>query len=153
LETAEIKVSNSERRLYPRMPLAITVKYTSLRDGKMQNIFESLSEDLGAHGLSIRSTEEIARGQKLLISLFLPCKIKRRRKSAHRRRKRYWSIFILSSVAWCRTLGKNQYRVGLQFLNVDGSSRKPFKQFLDEFYLDPDNRAIKRRPPRAGTRA
>ncbi len=137
------KVS-AERRQYPRIPLKLWVHFTARIQGELAHSCssESLSEDLGTTGLAMRSDQELAGGQTLTLTLFLPPMEKRTdvSKTLIYPEEECLPVTIRARVAWCRALADQEYMLGIQFLDLTPPDCGHLKSFLVDYKLDdPDS--------------
>ncbi|MEW6515471.1 MAG: PilZ domain-containing protein [candidate division FCPU426 bacterium] len=132
-----------ESRRYPRIPLRMKLKYRILIRGEKSRfeVSHSLADDLGAKGLAMSSQSPLQGGQLLTLTLFLPPESKRRElvDASVFKEDECNLVSILARVAWSKPRGEGRYAVGVEFLDLEPSSRKLLKQFLVDFELDDMN--------------
>ncbi len=144
-KTYKGKVS-AERRRHPRILLKLWVHFTARIHGELARSCssESLSEDLGTTGLAMRSDQELAAGQTLTLTLFLPPKEKRTdaSKTLIYPEDECLPTTIRSRVAWCRALPDQEYILGIEFLDLSPPDRIHLKSFLVDYKLDDPDSAL-----------
>jgi len=121
----------AERRRYPRVLMKMAINFKTLRRGEVSRSMKSHSEDFGAGGLAMHSSQKMRRGQLLMLNLFIPVsgKMKRSNEIQDFTKTRCQTTSILSRVAYCLQVN-DTYKLGVQFLDLDKSNRKLLKAFL-----------------------
>lgn len=135
--------TRAENRRHPRLQLKIWVHYQLLKPGEATRTAESLSEDLGAGGIAIRSHSPVADNQLLLLTLYLPPEDKREgpAETLIYSEDDCLPVEILACAAWSAQKQKQDYMVGVQFLEIKREHRKRLKDFLVDYQLAlPDSR-------------
>lgn len=130
----------AECRRHPRIPLKLWVHFTARIQGEIAHSCssESLSEDLGTAGLAMRSDQEMAAGQPLTLTLFLPPRERRTdvSKTLIYPEEECIPATIHARVAWCRALADKEYILGIQFLDLAPLDSGHLKSFLLDYKLD-----------------
>ncbi len=121
----------NDRRRYPRKPLKLKAYFKFVSRGKVSQIFESRTEDLGAGGVGLMSEIAMPVGEMLMLSLWLPWR------SSNEEEDRGGlgnedciQVAVVSRVVWCSPSQEKFYRVGVEFLELDNYSRQQLKAFL-----------------------
>lgn len=134
--------SSAERRKFPRKPIKMWVNFKTFEQGKIFRSQETISMDVSAGGMGIWSIKRMDRGQVLVVNLFLPPKGKRL-KSEDLNEALYYSgeegiwIPVFSQVAWCAPLPlrTEEFRLGVQFVQMDPRGQESFDDFLCDYNL------------------
>ncbi len=130
--------TGSERRRYSRRRLKIFVHYVFFEKGKVFRALESQTLDIGAGGAAILGDRPLKRGQKLMITLFLPAPAKGRRGESTlvSLGDPCLQVAILSQVAWCGRRDGREFVVGIEFMEPAHTHRKRLLAFCADFGLD-----------------
>lgn len=126
-----------EKRRFPRETLKVWVHYKTFKNGKISDPLESLTDNISAGGLGLRSDKEINPGQMIMVTLYLPPEESRKEAQDTMifEESMCVPVSVLSKVAWCQTASDNEYRFGVQFLEMDDYSRSVLKMYLEHYHL------------------
>ncbi len=131
---------HGDLRRYPRRPLRVWIdcRFHPKGDRSRAYAYQSVAEDLGTTGLSMRINRPLSPGQVITLTLYLPPQpeptVWGQRPPAFD--EDYFPATILSRVMWCQRLDEQNFRVGIQFLHLDPQDRHRFKTFLVDHQLD-----------------
>ncbi|NTV51955.1 MAG: PilZ domain-containing protein [Candidatus Firestonebacteria bacterium] len=130
--------TGAERRRFPRKPMKLRVAYQCLAKDRISPKEAHVALDVGSGGLAMRSHEPLAKGQIVMLTLFIP--LEERLAAAGGEVPDYSEsdcvgANILARVARCTSLGLGDYQLGIQFLDADGQSRERLKKFLMNYRL------------------
>jgi c-di-GMP-binding flagellar brake protein YcgR len=126
--------NNPERRRSPRLGLRLWVKFKTIVNGKISEAFENFSDNISAGGLGIRRQQPFSKQQMMMIRLFLPPEKKweKIKENATYIGDEALEIMARSRVVWCSPVNPNEFRIGLEFLELDRYSQERLREFLME---------------------
>jgi hypothetical protein len=124
----QAETENTDRRRHPRLPIRVDVHCNSFQEGKVFLRVSSQSEDLGVGGLSLTATQPVPPGLKMLVSFFLPFK----GETEDDEPVQSLPVIARARVAWCQLMDRN-YRLGLEFNDINPYSRDLFQSFLSTY--------------------
>jgi hypothetical protein len=134
------KAERAESRRFPRkrLPLWVEGAFRPKGDPGRWYSFQSVAEDLGTAGLSLRLDREVVPGQVLRLSLDLPphpqlTSLGRPWVSSD---LDYQPVNILARVMWCARRDDGRNQAGVEFLQLEPGERHRFKAFLIAVGLD-----------------
>lgn len=130
--------TRAENRRFPRKKLKLWVHFACLTDcpedfGRL----ESLSEDLGAGGIAIRSDHQLSEGQLLTLTLFLPPEDKQTgtEDDLTYAEAECVPIDVQGRVRWCTPRDQMEYLFGVEFNKVKPEHRESLTRFLLNYDL------------------
>jgi len=131
----EVPVPQPERRRYLRIPLEVAVKCHLVREGQPADAVECQSLDLSNGGLALKSDRSLQAGETLVVSFGLPEDATREtdRSPADRfiaRKPRL--VAMRGRIVWCEKCEGQDYRLGVEFLTVNGHAHRPLLDFLED---------------------
>lgn len=131
----EDQFSGSEKRKYSRLKDAVFISgnltssnSTSSNPGE----FKAFSRDISAGGLMFETEKDIPQDMRLDLEIYQPvCP----------RKIIFFSSFANAKVIWSRKIdkdhfeeGENKYRVGVEFLEINGEDRKRIDTYVKKLY-------------------
>jgi c-di-GMP-binding flagellar brake protein YcgR len=124
-----------ERRRYLRIPLEVAVKCHLVHEGQPSNPLEAQTLDLSNGGLALVSAQSLQAGETLVVSFSLPEDATREtdRSPADQfvaRKPRL--VAMRGRIVWCEKYEGQDYRLGVEFLTVDGYAHRPLIDFLKD---------------------
>jgi c-di-GMP-binding flagellar brake protein YcgR len=125
------KVTSQERRRYKRVLIKMAIRYKSIKKGEVSKTIKSHSDDFSAGGLAMHTNQKMRRGQMLMLNLFIPVsgKMSKNDEVQDYTKSSCQTAGILARVAHC-TKVKENYSLGIQFLDLEKNHRKFLKTFL-----------------------
>ncbi len=144
--------TRAENRRFPRQKLKLWVHFIRLKENQEKSgKLESLTEDLGAGGIAMRSDHKLENGEVLALTLFLPPEDKRTDPDHDLiySEEECLPVDIQARVRWCAPREDLEYILGVEFLQVRGEHRERLKTFLVNYNLaEPETK-----PPASRTEA
>jgi hypothetical protein len=130
--------TGAERRRCPRFPLRFWLRYRFLGYQLHSAEYPSMSLDLGAKGLGLRCDRYMRPGQKLLLVLYFPTKIKRNQfsKTIIFPEKDCDRVSMLSEVAWCGPWKNGEYKAGVFFKDCPLVDLEKFQTLLEDLHIN-----------------
>ncbi len=135
------EVEFSEKRKFPREDLKLWVHFKTISHGKISTPLESLSENIGSGGVGLITDQELEPGQMLMLTLYLPPEESRKtvEDTLIFEENMCIPISVLAKVAWCKKVQDDEYRFGVQFVELDDYSRSLLKLYLKHYELYSEN--------------
>lgn len=125
----------SERRRYLRIPLDVALKCHLIREGHPADTFDGRSLDLSNGGLSLQTAQPLREGETLVVSFRLPDDATRETDQspadlfiAHKPRL----VAMRGRIVWCERCEGQDYRLGVEFLTLNGHAHRPLIDFLQD---------------------
>jgi hypothetical protein len=129
-----------DSRRYPRkrVPMWVEGVFRPKGDRSRVYAFQTVAEDLGTSGMSLRVDRPLTPGQVLTLALDLPphpqmTSLGRPWVSSE---LDYQPVNLLARVMWCARRDDGTHRVGVEFLQLGPGERHRFKAFLISVGLD-----------------
>lgn len=129
-----------DRRRFPRIPLKLCVKYKTIVNGKLSDSFENHTDNLCAGGVGVRSPHPFEPRQMMMVHVLLPPEEQWPAVQEHYCYTEDDGILVVARahVVWCSPVNENEYRLGLEFVELDHHSRERLKRFLAELKHGPE---------------
>ncbi|MCD4813901.1 PilZ domain-containing protein [bacterium] len=130
-----------ERRQHPRLPMKLQVCYQTLEKQDSEKVKKSVSMDMSATGMSLRSAQEMFTHETVTVQLFVPAMEQRSRMSILKScpEEHCRKVTILSRVVWCTVAENKCFILGLEFLDVSLDDQEYINQFLQDYRMPEPN--------------
>jgi c-di-GMP-binding flagellar brake protein YcgR len=131
----EDAVPQAERRRYLRIPLEVAVKCHLIHAGRPEDALDCQTVDLSNGGLALKSERSLQTGETLVVSFSLPEDATQETDRGPAdpfvgRKPRL--VAMRGRVVWCEQCEGQDYRLGVEFLTVNGHAHRPLIDFLKD---------------------